>query len=329
MRMTSKFGPLLFEQVQASGAPLIDQDHNVVRYEERMNRSQYGYIVDKQLYDADQQAIVGTTGGLLLPASSAPTNNDDGLDGAIEVKAAWRQLEGQPSSITDRFKTTKALLYDPASNGCSNPVTMGLVGLHVVRKTSNMQQLMWATFEQVDNVPLDLAAPDPSIKYSFYNPACQFPDPCAPNATPVPIAPKSMATPQPVQVVRTQTVPSDVRTLNQYVQQTIANANESSVWQYYQLINVRWPSRSQLSDPNEIIRVPVDLAPFMFQSSGNQPVNNVVLETYVQELDCTSCHRRAAIAPSAAATCTPTVASDFSFMFRNADTPTHYRANNC
>jgi hypothetical protein len=336
MRMTTKFGPLLFEQVQASGAPLIDQNHNLVRYEERMNFLEYSYIRHNHLYDADAQATLVTNDRLWLPASVLPEGGQNGSeggqngsDGAIEVKAAWRQLTDEEAGIAGRFKITKALIFDPSARTCSNPTTMGLVGLHIVRKTSSMQQMMWATFEQVDNVPLHWGAPDPPVKYSFYNPSCQKPDPCTANATPRPVPPG--ATPKPVQVERVQPIPAEVRQLNQYVQQLIANSTDrhDSVWQYYQLINVRWPSHSFTPDPSQTSQVPIDLTPFQFESTGQRPVNNVVLETYVQALDCTSCHRGAAIAPSAAASCTPIVPSDFSFMFRNADNPTHYRANHC
>jgi hypothetical protein len=110
------------------------------------------------------------------------------------------------------------------------------------------------------------------------------------------------------------------------VQQTIANANESSVWQYYQLINVRWPQSSHANLPGKGATIPVNLAIFQFTSSGQSPVNNVSMETYIQSADCTSCHLGAAIAPSKAAGCKPNLASDFSFMFQHADTPDNFRA---
>ena len=56
-----------------------------------------------------------------------------------------------------RFYTTTALILDTKTKTCE-PRLVGLVGLHVVMKTKQLPQWLWATFEQVDNAP-DEGAP--------------------------------------------------------------------------------------------------------------------------------------------------------------------------
>lgn len=131
-----------------------------------------------------------------------------------------------------------------------------------------------------------------------------------------------------MQVQRTLPIPSDVQGLNSTIQSWIAQANPNSVWQYYQLVNVLWPQNNG-ADPGPKAAVPLDISASNFTSSGPQPVSNVALETYVQTTTCTACHIFAAIAPSQAATCTPSLASDFSFVFDDADTPDQYRKQHC
>ena len=205
---------------------------------------------------------------------------------------------------------------------------MGLAGLHIIHKTPTMHHILWSTFEQIDNA-LSNVPHDPKIPFSFYNPSCQLPDPCAPNATPKPTPPPP-APPayQPVQVERLQDIQEDVKTLNAAIQGLIRQTNSDSVWQYYRLINVLWPKNNG-TEPGPGATIPIPINASAFTSSGPQPVNNVTLETYVQTLTCTVCHTGAAIAPSKSAGCEPKLASDFSFVFDDADTPDHYRAKNC
>jgi hypothetical protein len=312
LQMISKFDDFIPNTVQASGQILVDQDSNMVWYEKRLNEKEFDYIVGNQLYNADIQATVAMSSGIQLPV------------GSIELKAAWRVLEGQPSEIVSRYKTAQAILYNPSTNTCTPPTLMGLVGLHIIRKTNDMQQIMWSTFEQVDNLP---GAPGATPPYSFNNPNCQSPDPCTPNATPLPTPiPPAQPTLEPVQVSRKFAISGDVQTLNSSAQQVIQQANPNSVWQYYQLIDVRWPQGSQSNLPGPKATVPISIQTFQFTSTNGSNLSNVTMETYVQQNDCLNCHVFAAVAPSAAAGCSPKLASDFSFVFDNADTADHFRS---
>ncbi|MEA2570397.1 MAG: hypothetical protein QOI24_2398 [Acidobacteriota bacterium] len=72
------------------------------------------------------------------------------IEGAIEVKSAWRRL--LPSENAGRFYTTTAIYYDTDANG--NMVyrngTFALVAMHIIHKTTNFPDFVFATFEQVD-----------------------------------------------------------------------------------------------------------------------------------------------------------------------------------
>jgi hypothetical protein len=295
---------------------LVDQTGRLIRFEKRINQPEFNYVVKNSLYDASQQAVVATRTGIVLPEDS------------IEVKAAWRQLDGVDPKLAQRYKQTIAFLYDTSTGTCDGPITMGLIALHIIRKTGSMRHIMWSTFEQVDNVGGSAAHPT-GVPYTLYNPNCQPPAPCKLNAIPEPTpTPPGIPTYEPVQVSRTLRIPQEVQDLNTEVWSWITNANQDSVWQYYQLINVLWPAGNG-ADPGPGAPTPINIANSDFTSSGPQAVSNVSLETYVQLATCTACHTSAAIAASTAVGCAPNLASDFSFVFDDADTTDHWRANNC
>lgn len=292
LHMTSKQTELFAHYIQADGGILVDQRGHLVRYEERLNQPEFDYIVHNQLYDASVQAVVAAKGAILLPEQS------------IELKAAWRELDN--SADPSRYKTLQALLYDAKNNTCRGPVTMGLVGLHIVRKTAHMNKMMWATFEQVDNLP----RPGSDIYPSFNNPSCTT---CVKNATP-------QSTSQPVQVVREVPISQTVQALNTTMQANIRQVRSDSVWQYYQLIDVLWPEQNGRENPIATVIIPIDITLSSFATSSKQALSNVTMETYSQKRTCVGCHVSAAIAPLTPNT-TPIYAADFSFVFSKASVP--------
>lgn len=319
----------LSDEMQATHQMLIDQASNPVRFEKRVNQDEFDYIVNNQLYDADQQYQVATTTGLVLPGSVSPSGGNAGTAGAIEIKAAWRQLDNVPANLLGRYKKVMAYLYDPASGTCDGPHTMGLIALHILRKTATLPHLMWSTFEQVDNVDDGLTRPT-GTPYNLYNPACSSAPGVVSTSTATPCAvnqPPSSSSPPyaPVQVQREVPIPQPIQVLNTSVQTLIHSTNQYSVWQYYQLINVLWPQNGG-TDPARNASWPISLFDSGFIDVGPQALSNSALETYVQTTTCTSCHVDAAIAPSKQATCAPKLASDFSFVFDDADTATGFRS---
>lgn len=248
--------------------------------------------------------------------------------GALELKAAWRILTGQPQ-LYGRYLTTVAWLKDPATLQCNQQV-VGLVGLHIINKTQSSPNFIWTTFEQVDNVPEpgQVPAQQPPVEgFTFNNPDCTGgPDVCTPNVARIQCQqhnPDRQCTEpyprdQPVQTTRVNPVPSQMQALNAAVQASFAQQTQGqSVFQYYKLINVLWitsPTPPNIPEPGPKATVPLSYGAFI--SQDNVPVANTTMETYVQGKECNVCHQNATIAGST------TLASDFSFLFNNADSAT-------
>jgi len=318
--------------MEASGGWLTDQSGNLVFFERKVGKAEFDYIVDNGLYDAANQLIVAQNSdnrhpaGLFdengklvreLPAQALPQEEL----GALELKAAWRVLTNKPE-LYGRYLTTVAWLQRPDTLQCTQEV-VGLVGLHIINKTQTQPNFIWTTFEQVDNVPDGGATPPGG--YSFNNPACTG-DACTPNvarvqcdATHTP--PNCTPLDQPVQATRVNATPQDMQALNTAVQQTFAQKTQGqSVFQYYKLVNVLWsktPNAPNDPGPGPNVKVPLSYGPFV--SDQSVIVANTTMETYVQTDNCNDCHQYAAIAG------TSKLASDFSFLFGNADSAKNTR----
>ncbi|MCB1056870.1 MAG: hypothetical protein KDD11_15325 [Acidobacteria bacterium] len=263
LTQTAKISDVLQDFKQAfSDAPLVDQNGQYVWYEIKVNRAYYDYVVDNGFYDSRNQ--VGKT--IFFPESSDTTRQQP----AIKVKAAWKVMGGSGSNQPDdpsRFYTTDALVYNPETGVCTKE-TLGLVGLHVVQKTAQLPQWMWATFEQVDNAPDQQGGPVSGKQYNFFNANCAG---CPLNTPP------SQSNPTfPTQVVRVTPVSSDAP--NSLFQDALTSLRSDNVWQYYQLVNAQWAAnRDHIGVPSE----PEFLA-------------NTTLETYLQDPvepdGCINCH---------------------------------------
>lgn len=321
--------------MEAAGGWLTDQTGNLVYFERKVGKAEFDYIVKYGLYDAANQMVVAQNSdgnhpaGLSLPAGelmrSMPAQPlpQEQL-GALELKAAWRILTGKPQ-LYGRYLTTVAWLKNPATLQCTQQV-VGLVGLHIINKTQSSPNFIWTTFEQVDNVqepgqvPAQQAPPD---GFTFYNPNCTGgPDVCTPNVARIQCQqhnPDRECTEpyprnQPVQTTREHPLPSDMQALNGAVQASFAQqTNGQSVFQYYKLVNVLWITAPTAPDPEPGAGAKVPLSYGAFISDSNVPVANTTMETYVQSMNCNVCHQQATIAGSSS------LASDFSFLFNNAD----------
>jgi hypothetical protein len=357
----SKFagGPELdlseFQEAFAGGSWLTSQaktNNYLTLYEKRLNQDEFNYINMNQLYNAANQASFAQTKGLNLPDGSKAFLSY-GTVGAIEVKGAWIELDDQ--SLWPLFKISQAYVSYPSANGPTPPklVTVGLVGLHIIRKTPNAQQFVWSTFEHVYNAPSTTDIQKKTLKawYTYYNASCDpnsDPYKCVQNYQPVPGTNPYNA---PVQVVRTTPISSttvnNIAALNTNTWATISAANPKSVFLNYQLVNVLWPNNNTQIPPGATVPLTDGNAQ---PTQAQQPVANTVLETYFQKNYCLACHTsapiastggtqntlavkqpphkqpkpprsRAAAAPAASASPTPSLASDYSFLFSEASTP--------
>jgi len=133
---TNDFVPVIPEDIaQATGTPLYDQNGNVVLY----------YV----LYSPNE--CQATASGY--------------LPNTMEIKASWRILKSADPAYYTMTATVAGLP--------NNPVTLGLVGLHLVINTQLHPEFVWATFEHVNNAPncTNPQAP-PAAGWSFLSSSC-------------------------------------------------------------------------------------------------------------------------------------------------------------
>ncbi len=302
------------------------QNSTNVWYEVKLNKDIYTFVVQNKYYNAQYQELAVKNDTPIV----FPKGVYGGAVGAIELKAAWMEVTDAGNTRWNRYKLSNAVVVD-ANSGKLRNVTLALVGLHILHKTQKQPTWVWATFEQVDNVP---GSPLSTGPYNFYNPHCasqkiNVPIPgcltkdstspvtigCIPNRYPAYYLCKNGPGPVPIQVTRTTPLDATVSDVNKQMQAFIAKNFPQSVWQYYQLVNVIW-STNPTQDPTQPVNVP--LTPQSMQP--NIPVANTVLETYIQNTTCTSCHTFAAIAPTSDNS-KPKQASDFSFAIKFASYP--------
>ncbi len=173
--------------LEAGGGVLVDQNHHVVYEEIRENRTMWEFIVNQNDYwmtgsslAALQQSLTRnyndppgqTPGG--FPAAIVTDNSIPGDIGAMEVKAAWKQLT--PDEVASgTYYTRTFTLYDasaPADQQCT-PRSMGLIGMHIEYMPAlfGNPEWIWATFEHKLNVPT-AGVNDGATQFSLYNPNC-------------------------------------------------------------------------------------------------------------------------------------------------------------
>lgn len=251
--------------LQATGQPLVDQNGRFARFTVSLNKDEYDYILANKLYTIPGQKAT--------PNINFPMGSSSSSVGAIELKAAWKVLGA--GDDPSHFFTQQAIVYNNAKGAPSpgpNPVTVGLVGLHIAHKAQGQAVWAWSTFEQIENTTK-----------SFYNPNCQpaGSKSCTPN-TPTATASSNELGPDgkplnaPVQVVP-------------YIKPTTPALNTSfqalltgTPFQYYELIGTQWSNGA------------IGVAPVLFGSA--------VQETFVPfnsqgPYSCIACHNFATASP--------------------------------
>jgi hypothetical protein len=328
-------------------SPLFDVAGKYVRYEIRMNLDEYNQIL------LGSAAPGSPAKPWYVPANQiAPIVFPAGVFGgktigAMEVKAAWRQITTAQKS---RFHSSWAYItYAPdktthLNSKCAGPFLMGLVGLHIIHKTASTPQWVWATFEHVDNAPPP--AHNSGKSYSFNNdPKCTLAPLCADQP---PAGSDWDGDPgktfKPVQVLRATPISAaknDPETgINPYFQKMLRAVNAASVWQYYELVDAQWSQRpGTLANPtpcyhttpfNQAVNFACD-GPGLDQGPGPVPaqLTNTTAETYFQAYkgnkqsfmgSCMGCHSNATVASGAP---NPNAYSDFSFLIGDAQAPSN------
>jgi hypothetical protein len=254
--MNAASSPEMQSILDATDQPVTDQNGRFVRFTINIGQDEYKYIMSQVLWKKSGQAA---TGDLAFPPNAQSDPNELG---AMEFKAAWKVLG--PNDNVSHFFTQKAIVYNDENGSPSpgpNPVTVGLVGLHITHKTRKQTKWLWSTFEQVEN----------GTK-SFYNPNCP-PSQCPPNVETATkpffeLNPNGSPHNKPVQVVAVS--PTTAAELNTQFQALLPN----TPWAYYKLISTQW--RGELGD-----------------APKPPKLGNSVLETFVANTNpysCMDCH---------------------------------------
>jgi hypothetical protein len=317
-RMVVKMIEESFNQPFKTG-PLIDQRNNYAIFDILMNRVMFDYMVEHKLYSRTGQ-MSADNANLKIDFPSADNTADK--VGAIMLKVSWKILT--PEDDSSKFHHVNALVAMPiAADGQSDAPclerTLGLVGIHIVHKTTSRPQWIWTSFEHKDNVPeqkdVDARDADPannklSSSYNFYDPSCPA-DKCAVNETP----PRPWD-PEPADQLQFRKSADGHMIFNSQITRVIplSEANkrmnsqfqallDSTVWKNYMLIGTQWPSSFPCSsdkvkdaiDP----RTDFDKQPDM--NCGPAPffMANSTLETFSQgqipqaSSSCMACHGNA------------------------------------
>lgn len=91
--------------------------------------------------------------------------------GTIELKMAWKVLA---ASEKDRYVSITKDLVVTSADGKPQTlknVTLGLAGIHIIQSTAKHPEMMWGSYEHVDNNPL--CKPSTGYKpYSFISSSC-------------------------------------------------------------------------------------------------------------------------------------------------------------
>ena len=293
--LLSKFDPKATQHIrgiQEVGGPLTDKNGRFVRYEIRMNQDEYNYIVQNNLWNKAGQA------GQTINFPEGATKY--GPVGAIEIKAAWKVLGA--GDDPKKFYNIQAFVFNDDKGSKSpgkNPVTLGLVGLHILHKAKGQSKWLWSTFEQNDNLT--------SFSYPNGKPNVQ-------TATKPYTELDSNGKPKnlPVNVVRVNPIENAATTMNAGYQKLLAG----SVWANYSLVASQWagnlggaPKPAYMA--NTVIETytqgpkPPSDGPIPYPSPGYQPFSPAASSS------CMKCHSVATTAQN-----TP---GDFSFLLGNAN----------
>ncbi len=315
--------------VEADNYPLIDKNLNFVVYEVKMNPIEEKFITEnnlntkKGIYD-----YYKSKSSIELPVQNSNS------PGAIEIKASWRILEADKGDDLNKYYTQNATIYVASENSVTGQsftfnCTIGLVGLHIIRKTEEFDNWIWSTFEHIDNVPVNVqqAQTDQETNWSFYNSECLN---CPVNQPPSHVLPRDItkskdtvyvwntvapyaepyATTIPgeavgkhfgTQVTRVYPIYYCTEQLNTIWQSKLTSLE--SVFANYKLVGTQWMVPSDGTPPAVKINAPFYLG-------------NTTAETYMQESSsCISCHNFAGIQYVTTAKDTVHISTDFSFTF--------------
>ncbi len=133
-----------FEEEQADGSALYDQNGNILYY---------------SIWYSQEECDSTTSGP-----------NQAFAPGTMEIKVSWKVLAKPDPTffMMDAEVPTGDLVIGGKPTGTMRKVTLGLVGFHLVNWTSKHPEMIWATFEHKANAPLcDGSSTAPASSWSL------------------------------------------------------------------------------------------------------------------------------------------------------------------
>ncbi|WP_448698809.1 hypothetical protein ACFGVR_18220 [Mucilaginibacter sp. AW1-3] len=196
-----------------------------VLYQAKVNKVEYNYVAanfktaaalqnanklaaaNDSLISTDPCNMQKVNGAVCLPCGTLGTK----MEGAVEVKTAWRQL--LPGEDSSRFFMRNVIVYKGGGNGKAyyENKKYALIGLHIIHKTKNYPAFIFATFEHV-NVVAD------SMSYQVLQPV--------PSKNLVPAK-------------RLHPITAIADSATAYAHRLIKQKNPKSIWKYYRLVGVQ------------------------------------------------------------------------------------------
>lgn len=300
-------------------APLMDQQRRYVRYQVMMNRSYFEHVRNNEYFKAETQgkAVHQSERAHADNQSKAPRGafvslpfDRDGTPGMVEVKSAWRVLDGEYDDPR-RFYSRPGFILAAHRKTCVRaPIGLGLVALHVHRMTQLSH--VASTFEQVDNVEVLDRTTSPTLVPSF-NPGNSndsqsnlwppygnrgFDGRLPPLITATSVLPPRWRR-QPVNISRATPITHKVDSVNQHYQKRYGD----SPMRYYQLVGVQHlKSRCRMRDTGDFSN-PVQWKPASCPRPNTDVLINTALESYTQLVNpftsqpynysCQGCHAHA------------------------------------
>jgi len=310
--------------LDADGDPLIDRNLNFAVFEVNVNPVESDFIAANNLttkrgIDSISTPITGkdkTNRQIAMPSSSAATK----AIGAMEIKTAWRILDSaRGGDDYSRYYTRDAVIYIAAENSTTNTAftiktKVGLVGMHIIRKTGLFSKWIWSTFEHIDNTPDNLQQAqmnqNPAVPWSFYYPQSLGMQPNTPVDTfPGEGGKYKFDSTWPYAKRYAQTVGGESGRLygtqaqrmypiyyrTEQVNELWRKKLAGTVWANYKLVGTQWATSTLTPGP-------LPSAPAMM---GNSTLETFVLSTS----SCVNCHNFASVKYNG-----DTVKTDFSFM---------------
>jgi hypothetical protein len=203
-------------------------------------------------------------GGAKIPGTAHRT-----YTGAIEVKTAWREVT---AAEAPRYFVRKVITYTKLNNSIiALNKYYGLIGIHIIHKTVNFPNFVFATFEHVDVENSDMGY----IRL---------------DTMPIPLVPQRYK--------RAHKIPAVVDSSTAYVSRELKKRNPNSIWQYYRLVGVQGNPTNDVNSfnfylANYVIESDPPLA--YFRGNGvDSPFNGRQNSLYKKKLytmgGCQGCH---------------------------------------